>query len=165
MCWGAQSASKVPRATFGCGRALSPYSSWPVGSGLAPILAILEEAVASRVSRSATLLFGAREEQDLYALDAIHSIAQRWHGKFQFVPVLSAVGEDSTWTGKRGFVTEAIPELLENDAHVYLCGPPVMIDGALELLEELSVPSKHIYFDRFPLRPMDWRMTRASLLC
>jgi NAD(P)H-flavin reductase/ferredoxin len=119
------------------------------GSGLAPILAILEEAVASRVSRSATLLFGAREEQDLYALDAIQSIAQRWHGTFQFVPVLSAVGEDSTWTGKRGFVTEAIPELLENDAHVYLCGPPVMIDGALGLLEELSVPSKHIYFDRF----------------
>lgn len=119
------------------------------GSGLAPILAILEDAVASRLSRSATLLFGARDEQDLYALDTIQSIAQRWHGKFQFVPVLSAVGQDSTWTGERGFVTEAIPELLDKNAHVYLCGPPVMIDGALALLEERSVPSEHIHFDRF----------------
>ncbi len=119
------------------------------GSGLAPILAILEEAIASRVSRSATLLFGAREERDLYALDAIQSIAQRWHGKFQFVPVLSAAGEDSTWTGKRGLVTESIPELLEQDSHVYLCGPPLMIDGARALLAERSVPSEHLHFDRF----------------
>ena len=39
------------------------------GSGLSPILAILKEALNAGVTRSVTLLFGAREQRDLYALD------------------------------------------------------------------------------------------------
>jgi Na+-transporting NADH:ubiquinone oxidoreductase subunit NqrF len=45
------------------------------GSGLAPILAILSEALAAGLERSVTLLFGAREPRDLYALDEIEAIA------------------------------------------------------------------------------------------
>jgi len=82
------------------------------GSGLAPILAILQEALAAGVARSVTLLFGAREARDLYALEEIESIARQWRGAFRFVPVLSAAAGDATWTGERGLVTEKIPGLL-----------------------------------------------------
>jgi NAD(P)H-flavin reductase/ferredoxin len=119
------------------------------GSGLAPILAILEEALASGVSRSVTLLFGAREERDLYALDAIDAIARQWRGAFRFVPVLSAADEDATWSGERGLVTEKIPALLEPGSHALLCGPPAMIDGAVGVLREQGVRREHIHFDRF----------------
>jgi 3-phenylpropionate/trans-cinnamate dioxygenase ferredoxin reductase subunit len=47
------------------------------GSGLAPILAILEDALARGVKRSVTLLFGAREQRDLYALDEIVSLSRK----------------------------------------------------------------------------------------
>lgn len=119
------------------------------GSGLAPILAILREAVASGVSRPATLIFGAREARDLYALEEIEEIARAWRGDFRFVPVLSAASNDATWTGERGLVTEKIPALLAHGSHAYLCGPPAMIDGALALLEELGVAREHVHFDRF----------------
>jgi NAD(P)H-flavin reductase/ferredoxin len=119
------------------------------GSGLAPILAVLKDAVAAGVTRSVTLLFGAREEKDLYALDEIDAIAKAWKGSFRFVPVLSAARDDASWTGERGFVTEKIAELLEPGAHGYLCGPPAMIDGAIELLRQRGVSREHIHFDRF----------------
>jgi ferredoxin-NADP reductase len=65
------------------------------------------------------------------------------------VPVLSQADGDASWTGARGLVTEKIPELLEPDAHAYLCGPPGMIDSAIALLEQSGVTRKHIHFDRF----------------
>lgn len=119
------------------------------GSGLAPILAILKEAVAAGETRSATLLFGAREAKDLYAFDEIEAIAKEWRGQFRFVPVLSAADDDGSWIGARGLVTEKIPELLEPGAHGYLCGPPAMIDSAIDLLEQQGVAREHIHFDRF----------------
>lgn len=119
------------------------------GSGLAPILAILKEAVERGETRSATLLFGAREQKDLYALDEIAAIEKQWKGKFRFVPMLSEAANDASWTGARGLVTEKIPELLEAGAHGYLCGSPGMIDGAIELLQQRGVAREHIHFDRF----------------
>jgi NAD(P)H-flavin reductase len=119
------------------------------GSGLAPILAILREALSAGVSRSVTLLFGAREARDLYALEEIASIARRWRGPFRFVPVLSAAGDGATWTGERGLVTEKIPGLLEPGSHALLCGPPAMIDSAVAVLREQGVRRDYIHFDRF----------------
>lgn len=119
------------------------------GSGLAPVLAILQDALSSGVARPATLLFGAREERDLYALDAINAIAVQWRAPFRFVPVLSAATADAPWQGARGLVTTQIKYLLEPDAHVYLCGPPAMIDSAVDLLRLHGVPPEHIHTDRF----------------
>jgi NAD(P)H-flavin reductase/ferredoxin len=119
------------------------------GSGLAPMLALLQDALDSGVSRSVTLLFGAREEKDLYALDQINSIAAQWPGRFRFIPVLSDAAADASWRGARGLVTEQIPEVLERGAHAYLCGPPGMIDSAVAQLRAQGVGSEHIHADRF----------------
>jgi len=119
------------------------------GSGLAPILALLQDAVASGVSRDATLFFGARTAADLYALDDIEAIARRWRGAFRFVPVLSAADDDASWSGARGLVTEHLPSRLPDGAHAYLCGPPAMIDGAVALLGERGVDRANIHCDRF----------------
>ena len=119
------------------------------GSGLAPILAILREAAATGVARSATLVFGARAQRDLYALDELDAIARQWRGSFRFVPVLSDAVEDATWTGARGLVSEHLPALLEPDAHAYLCGPAPMIDAAIERLTSAGVPRAQVHFDKF----------------
>ncbi len=111
------------------------------GSGLAPILAILQQALSAGVSRSVTLLFGAREARDLYALEEIELIARQWRGAFRFVPVLSAAGDDATWTGERGLVTEKIQGLLEPGSHALLCGPPAMVDGAVAGASRAGRPS------------------------
>jgi NAD(P)H-flavin reductase/ferredoxin len=142
-------------------RPSSGLSSGPLllvagGSGLAPILAMLQDALSAGVEshRPATLLFGARTENDLYALDEIQAIASQWRGSFRFVPVLSEAGDDSPWTGERGLVTDQISKVLHTnaDVHAYLCGPPAMIDSAETLLKQHGVVSAHIHADRFLTR-------------
>lgn len=119
------------------------------GSGLAPILAILEEAIEAGESRAATLLFGARTEADLYALEEIQSISQRWHAAFEFIPVLSAKPADSTWNGATGMVTEWIVDRMRPTSLAYLCGPPAMVDRAVDVLHRHGLTDERIYFDRF----------------
>lgn len=122
------------------------------GSGLAPILAMLEDALAEGFTRPVTLLFGARKTIDLYAMNAIQDIARKWPGSFRFLPVLSAETDSSSWSGLRGLVTNEIPRQLVPDAHAYLCGPPPMIDSAVALLLRQGVPRQHIHTDRFTTR-------------
>lgn len=119
------------------------------GSGLAPILAILQEAVLRQNTRPVTLLFGARTQRDLYALDEINAVAAQWLAPFRFVPVLSHEESGSDWQGERGLVTEKIPAWIEAGAHAYLCGPPGMIDSAVSVLLDEGIAREHIHADRF----------------
>ncbi len=119
------------------------------GSGLPPLLAMLKEALAAGVCRPVTLLFGAREERDLYAREEIAEVQRAWRGPFEFIPVLSAVAPASTWSGERGLVTDQLPGRVKEGAHAYLCGPPAMVDGAIERLVGQGVSRANIRFDRF----------------
>lgn len=122
------------------------------GSGLPPILAMLEHAAEAGVSRAVTLVFGARTQRDLYALEAIDALARRWKGELRFVPVLSDEPEGSSWEGARGLVTDVLPALVDPAAHAYLCGPPAMIDASLDVLHAHGVARANVHFDRFTTR-------------
>jgi NAD(P)H-flavin reductase/ferredoxin/fatty-acid desaturase len=119
------------------------------GSGLAPILAMLREAVEARVNRPAVLLFGAREQRDLYAMEEIEAIAARWRGDFSFEYVLSDAEGDDEWDGARGLVTEHIDAHLRPSSQAYLCGPPPMVDAAMDTLTGAGIDRSDIHFDRF----------------
>ena len=138
-----------PLGDFWLRPAVAPLLLVAGGSGLAPLLAILQEAAAAGVTRPATLLFGARTESDLYALDEISNLARHWRGTFRFIPVVSAAAADSHWNGERGLVTEKIHAAIEAGTHAYLCGPPAMIDSAVALLRRHGVARENIHADRF----------------
>ncbi|GAM16808.1 2Fe-2S iron-sulfur cluster-binding protein [Sphingobium fuliginis] len=120
------------------------------GSGLAPIMAILQQAQSMGANRPVTLLYGARTRQHLYCLDEIEALSAAWDAPFEFVPVLSEEDAGSDWTGGRGLVTEPIarlPGLTRTEA--YLCGPPAMIDAAEAQLIQHGVLPEMIAADRF----------------
>jgi propane monooxygenase reductase subunit len=67
------------------------------------------------------------------------------------VPALSEPEDGTDWAGETGFVTDVLKRQ-ETDlkrAHAYLCGPPPMVEAAMPLLEQLGIPEKHIYYDKF----------------
>lgn len=145
---------KGPLGDFWLRPAQNPIVMIAGGSGLAPIIAMLQEEVKQSRHRPLLLLFGARTQQDLYALETIASIQQQWNATFEFMPVLSeepdnASAEDENWQGLRGLVTEYIQEALIPDSHAYLCGPPAMIDAAEAVLKQQGVKQEHIHADRF----------------
>lgn len=121
------------------------------GSGLAPIKALLEQLSAEGFERDVRLIFGARSQRDLYCLEDIEAISSKAGGRFSFLPVLSEEPADSGWTGLRGLCTEYIvdpnADISESDA--YLCGPPGMVDAAIEVLQTNNVGDDCIYFDKF----------------
>jgi NAD(P)H-flavin reductase len=118
---------------------------------MAPIKALLEQAAHDNVSRDVVYYFGARTQADLYALEEIEKIKANWRARFDFIPVLSDEPEDSDWEGLRGFVTDHIVGLGDRlaDHHVYMCGPPPMLDAAIAVCEEKGIESSNIHFDKF----------------
>jgi len=121
------------------------------GSGLAPLMSVLEDAVARGVKRDAVLLFGGRGERDLYCQDEITAIAARWQGRFRFIPVLS---DEVSPAYAHGLVTGEIPAALTElggtgGLQAYLCGPPGMIDAAIATLATQGVDLGQIYYDKF----------------
>ena len=128
------------------------------GSGMSAIKAILEECVLEQTERNCIYLFGAQAERDLYCQEEMQRIKEQWHKDytFEFVEVLSADIEGSSWTGPTGFVTDYFKQsyidtsaLDLKDAQGYLCGPPPMIDAAIKLLVSGGIDEESIYYDKF----------------
>lgn len=141
-----------PHGDFWLRPADAPILCVAGGSGLAPILAMLEAAADAGVTRDVTVLFGARQARDLYALDTLEALRARWRGAFRFVPVLSDAGADTGWTGARGLVHTHVPAHLADGARAYLCGPPAMVDAVEGVLRQRGVPGNHVHADRFLTR-------------
>jgi toluene methyl-monooxygenase electron transfer component len=140
-----------PHGTFYLRESEAPVLCVAGGSGMAPIKAVLEEMSRKGMNRPVTYLFGARTQKDLYCLQEMDAIRAKANGQFHFRPVLSEEAAGSDWSGDRGFVTSFIEqhalEVERSDA--YLCGPPPMIDSAIEVLARCGLPRSRIYFDKF----------------
>jgi CDP-4-dehydro-6-deoxyglucose reductase len=121
------------------------------GTGYAPIRSILLDALTKGDKRPFRLYWGGRVEQDIYAEREIEDLAATYPN-LEFVPVLSDIGEDSDWSGRRGFVHRAVLEdIADLSGHqVYACGAPAMIDAARKDFTELSgLPEEEFYADSF----------------
>lgn len=124
------------------------------GSGMSAIKAVLEGALNEGCRRDVVFIFGAREQRDLYCLSEIETLARCWQqngSQFRFVPVLSEEPEASDWDGARGLCTEVIPlqQIRFSDSQAYLCGPPAMIDAAIDVLHGCGVEKAAIFYDKF----------------
>lgn len=141
-----------PAGNFWLRKGSEPLLMVAGGSGLAPIMSLLQQMQAENLHRDILFLFGARAQRDLYCLEEIHGFAHALPGDFQFLPVLSEEPQDSPWAGARGLVTEhltdtQVPNLKQRVA--YLCGPPKMIDAAIEIIGANGIPGNRIHYDKF----------------
>jgi propane monooxygenase reductase subunit len=123
------------------------------GTGMSPIWSILRDHVASGEKRPVHFFYGARTQADLFYLDKIDEVLQRYPG-VTFTPVLSHADDDDSWDGARGFVHEVVKQKLQElgidgDGDVYACGPPPMIDALSPVLFMQDFDPDRIFFDRF----------------
>jgi propane monooxygenase reductase subunit len=120
------------------------------GAGMAPILTLLRAMTERGTARPAAYYYGARGDRDLFHVEEIGALGQGL-ADFRFVPALSEPDADSAFDGEIGLITDVVvrgePGLADVDA--YLCGPPPMVDAAIELLKAKGVPEQRIFFDKF----------------
>ena len=120
------------------------------GAGLAPVKAMVSDALARKSGRRIRLLYGARRREDLYDTALLDGWAAR-SADFSYAVALSDEPADSGWNGPRGTVTELLADTVFDgfSAEAFLCGPPPMIDAAMPILEDIGVDPDDIYADRF----------------
>lgn len=120
------------------------------GTGFAPIKAIVEHAIAEECQRPMFIYWGAKARVDLYQ----NALPEQWaaaHANITYVPVLSEPAADDAWTGRTGFVHQAVladfPDL--SGYQVYACGAPVMIDVAKRDFLAQGLPEEEFFADAF----------------
>jgi NAD(P)H-flavin reductase len=116
------------------------------GTGLAPIKAIVEQAVrdSSALPRRIHLFCGARRRAELYDLDDLWRLADAWPG-LQVIPVTS---DDRAFDGMQGNVGRVAARYLPHrDCEAYLAGPPAMVRESLRALVQAGLPRARIHYD------------------
>jgi benzoate/toluate 1,2-dioxygenase reductase subunit len=120
------------------------------GTGLAPILAMLDELRYRPGPRPPMLLsFGCASEQQFFYRDELE-LRQWWMPELRVI--LSADRVDHRASGLlQGTPVAALEEahITDPQAMAYLCGPPPMIEGARRRLIELGLSPENIYAEQF----------------
>jgi Na+-transporting NADH:ubiquinone oxidoreductase subunit F len=74
---------------------------------------------------------------------------------FKFNIALSEPLPEDNWTGYEGFIHQVILDNYLKNHHdpeeieYYICGPPMMNDAVLKMLDDYGVPKDMIAFDDF----------------
>ena len=122
------------------------------GSGLSsPKSMILDLLENDNDTREITLIYGARNQDELYYRELFESLEKR-HQNFRYIATLSDEPEDSGWQGHRGFVHEIANTVFEGKFEgltAYLCGPPPMIDACVTALMRGRCFERSIFMENF----------------
>ena len=121
-----------------------------VGTGMAPMRAILYQLAEQNVMRTATYFFGARTMEDMILSEEIKSFEEKLPS-FTFSPCLSRPSPGDDWNGEVGRVTDLIEKYILDgeNKEAYLCGSKAMIESTIEVLKKKGIPESLIYYDKF----------------
>ncbi|NLN31159.1 MAG: NADH:ubiquinone reductase (Na(+)-transporting) subunit F [Bacteroidales bacterium] len=125
------------------------------GAGMAPLRShIFHLFNTLKTDRKVSYWYGARSLREVFYEEEFREIEKQFPN-FRFHLALSAPLPEDNWTGLTGNIHQV---LLDNylethdepeDIEYYFCGPPVMNDAVLNMLDNLGVPLENISFDDF----------------
>lgn len=126
------------------------------GAGMAPMrshIFHLFHTLKTR-DRKVNFWYGARSRREMFYDEEFKEIAKNFPN-FSYNVALSEPLPEDNWTGKTGFIHNALYEhYLKNhsepeEIEYYLCGPPMMIAAVQKMLDSLGVPPEMIAYDSF----------------
>lgn len=125
------------------------------GAGMAPMRShIFDQFKTKHTNRKTTFWYGGRSLKELFYMDEFQKIADE-NDNFEFHIALSDALPEDHWTGPTGFIHNVIFEnYLKNhpnpeDIEYYICGPPMMLQAVLKMLDSLGVTPEMIHYDDF----------------
>lgn len=121
------------------------------GTGFAPLKALIEHMQHKNITRPAVLYWGARRPVDLYMHDWMQAkLLEMPH--LRYVPVISDALPEDNWSGRTGFVHQAVLEDFSDlsNHQVYACGSPVVVESARDAYSALAgLPAEEFFADAF----------------
>lgn len=140
MMVGDKVVAEGPKGRFTSGTVDVPKYFIGTGVGIAPLIAMLESEEKNKIH----LLFGVRDEKDIFWLDRLETIKAK-NPNFSYEVTLSRPA--SSWKGKSGRVTEHL--IVDSSGHYFLCGRVEMVKDVRAALQSGGVDPKNIHFEIF----------------
>lgn len=125
------------------------------GAGMAPMRShIFDQFRRLSTSRRVSYWYGARSLREAFYLDDFDTVA-RENENFDWHLALSEPLPEDNWTGYTGFIHQVVLDnylkdhAAPEDIEYYLCGPPMMLQACMDMLDSLGVEKENILFDDF----------------
>jgi Na+-transporting NADH:ubiquinone oxidoreductase subunit F len=125
------------------------------GAGMAPLRSHIFELFKERkTKRTVSYWYGARSLREMFYQDEFAAI-ERDFPNFKFHVALSEPLPEDHWTGPTGFIHQVLhnnylkDHPAPEDCEYYICGPPLMLQAVLKLLDDLGVEPENIAYDDF----------------
>lgn len=136
-----------PLGSFFLRKAERPVLMLAGGTGLAPILSMLEVLVDRGCDWPVHLVYGVTQDQDLVETDRLDRLATRLQS-FRWTACVSGPG--ATYP-RSGYVTDHLDDVPFDIAacDVYLCGPPAMVEVVRAALRDRGVTPAHFRYEKF----------------
>jgi Na+-transporting NADH:ubiquinone oxidoreductase subunit F len=125
------------------------------GAGMAPLRSHIFELLKGRNSqRKISYYYNARNLRESFYEDEFEQL-NRDHDNFNYALTLSRPSAEDRWEGPTGYVHQVLYDSYlkdhpaPEDIEYYLCGPPVMAQSIVSMLDELGVERENIFYDDF----------------
>lgn len=125
------------------------------GAGMAPMRShLLHQILTVNTKRKITFWYGARSKQEMFYDEEFMEL-ERNCDNFKYYVALSEPQPEDEWKGLTGFIHKCLYDnyLISHDdaaeIEYYLCGPPMMIDSVIKMLNDLGVDPEMIAYDKF----------------
>ncbi len=122
------------------------------GAGMAPLRShIFHLFHTLKTTRKVSYWYGGRSLRELFYTEDF----REKFPNFSYHIALSEPRPEDNWDGPVGFIHQVVYDnYLKNhpepeEIEYYLCGPPLMLQAVLKMLDELGVPEENIAFDDF----------------
>ncbi|NEW90999.1 2Fe-2S iron-sulfur cluster-binding protein [Rhodopseudomonas sp. BR0M22] len=141
-----------PFGDFGIADDQRPMLFVAGGTGMAPIVGMLQALAPAAPRQPIRLYWGCRNAREFYASNQVDEVAPAF-ADFRCVQVVS--DDDPQWRGRSGFVHDIVrsdvPDLCQFD--VYACGNPLLVRAMEDVAIEGGVPPARFFADSFNLVP------------
>lgn len=115
-----------------------------VGTGVAPLRAVVQEQTARRPSPRVTLLVGFRSETEMLYAEEFQELAAA--GLLDYRPVLSQ--PSAAWNGRTGRVQAHVAELGRSERYC-VCGKLGLVEDVRQLLVAAGVQERELFAEGY----------------
>ena len=122
---------------------------------MAPLRSHIYELFKERqTDRKVSFWYGARSLREMFYVEEFDALAAD-NDNFAWHVALSDPLPEDNWDGHTGFIHQVVQDSYlkdhpaPEDCEYYICGPPLMLQAVLAMLDELGVEPENIAFDDF----------------